>query len=50
MTDKEFKNLKLEIEKKMVELRMLQKKFNKETGQNHVMPLYLETPDHLKDI
>lgn len=50
MTDKEFKKLKKDIEKKMVELDKLQSLYRHETGREHVMPMYLETPEHLKGI
>jgi hypothetical protein len=50
MTDKEFKKLKQDIEIKMVELWKLQEKYHKETGKDYVMPLYIETPKHLKGI
>jgi len=47
MTDIEFENLKIDIEKKMVELEKLQAKHHKETGRDHIMPIYLRTPKHL---
>jgi hypothetical protein len=50
MTDKEFENLKLEIEKKMVELDKLQSIHRQETGQDHRMPMYLRTPKHLENL
>jgi hypothetical protein len=50
MTDAEFKKLKKDIEIKMVELDKLQSLYRHETGKEHVMPLYLSTPEHLKGI
>lgn len=41
MTDKDFENLKREIEAKTQELNDLQSKYRKETGRNYVVPLYL---------
>lgn len=46
MTDAEFKKLKKDIEIKMHELNALQKLYNKETGKNYVMPLYLNPHDY----
>lgn len=37
MTDKEFKELRLLIEKKMLELNRLQDKYRKETGRNFIL-------------
>jgi hypothetical protein len=44
MTDKQFENLKKEIEKKTAELNNLQDAYRKETGRNYVVPLYLAAP------
>jgi len=41
MTDKEFRNLKKEIERKTEELNSLQDEYRKATGRNYVPPLYL---------
>lgn len=48
MTDKQFENLKLKIEKQMMKLNKLQAEYRNQTGKDHVMPLYLKTPSHLK--
>ena len=39
MTDQEFEQLKVDIEKKMDELEELQQAYIKETGQRFVKPL-----------
>lgn len=44
MSDKEFKNLKLKIEKATRELRELQSEYRDQTGQNYVVPLRISAP------
>lgn len=41
MTDKQFENLKKQIEKKTNELNELQALYRKETGKDYVVPLRL---------
>jgi len=41
MTDKEFKQLKVDLEIKISELNELQKKYRKETGHDFVPPVRL---------
>ena len=50
MNDKEFQQLKIEIEIAMHELAKLQKTYNDLTGQDYVMPIYLDTPSWIRRV
>jgi hypothetical protein len=41
MTEKQFNKLKVDLEKKMIELAELQKKYRHETGRDFIRPLRL---------
>ncbi len=50
MMKPELFKLRIEIEKAMVRLDMLQMKHRAETGQKYTMPGYLVLPEYLKEI
>ena len=50
MTKPELFKLRIEIEKAITRLDMLQTKHRAETGQKYTMPGYLVLPDYLKEV
>ena len=50
MTKLELFKLRIEIEKAITRLDLLQAVHKSETGQQYVMPGYLVLPDYLKEI
>ena len=49
-TKEDFRALRVEVERAMVVLRKLQIIHREYTGREHVMPIYLDVPMHLKDV
>ena len=50
ITDEDFAALKIEIERAIMVLANLQRLHRKYCGQDHIMPIYLAVPKHLKDV
>jgi len=44
MTNEEFNDLKQQLQQKIIELEVLQKKYSKETGKRYVPPIFQSQP------